>query len=149
MTTKSKNEFKGFKVLHVEFLIYREKNPISFRKGSDSMKVFKLHRKVPAQDKGSKGNEASELIRKVSPRVKVMTMFKMTEKVKSETRKQQIHGGLIPKQGGRVLSLIRIQTEEIKRKVRECSPEAKQFIGPGDKYTTLVRRGGINQYIIS
>lgn len=115
------------------------------------MKVFKLHRKVPAQaqDKGSKGNEASELIRKVPPRVKIMTMFKMIEKVKSETRKQQIHGGFIPKQGIRVSSLIRIQTEEIKRKVRECSPEAKQFIGPGDHYTTFVKKGGINQYSIN
>ena len=58
---------------------------------------------------------------------------KKTEKVKSESRELALQGVLSAKQGNRVSSLIRIQIEEVKRRVRVCSPEALQFIGPGDQ----------------
>jgi hypothetical protein len=61
-----------------------------------------------------------------------MTLFRTTEKVKSESSKLALQGVLFAKQGSRISSLIRIQIEEIKRKVRACSPAAKHFIGPGD-----------------
>lgn len=114
------------------------------------MKLFMLlQRKVPSETNSSEGKEAQELIRKVPPRVKVMTMFRTTEKVKSESRRQAIQGILTPKQGRRVASLIRIQMEEVKRKVRVCSPQAKQFIGPGDHDRNSVKRGGIYQNMIT
>jgi hypothetical protein len=97
------------------------------------VRLFYLHPKVPAQANSSNGSEIQEPVRKVPHRVKIMTMFKMTEKVKSASRKLVLQAGIFSKQGSRVSSLIRIQIEEIKRKVRICSPEALRFIGPGDK----------------
>ncbi|WP_318509044.1 hypothetical protein [Bacillus sp. T3] len=112
------------------------------------MKLFMLlQRKVPSETNSSEGKEAQELIRKVPPRVKVMTSFRTTEKVKSEARRQSIQGGLVPKQGRRVASLIRIQMEEVKRKVRVCSPQAKQFIGPGDYDRNIIKKGGIHEHM--
>lgn len=96
------------------------------------MKIIKLHRKVPVQANKSKGDETKEPVRKVPPRVKVMTMLKITEKVKSVTKMLALQSSFIAKQGSRVASLIRIQIEETKRKVGVCSPAALQFIGPGD-----------------
>ena len=116
----------------MELITNREITLASFREGSDSVILVKLRPKVPAQAETSNGNETQEPVRKILPRVKVMTMFKTTEKVKSESRKLALNGELIAKQGSRVSSLIRINIEETKRKVRECSPEALQFIGPGD-----------------
>lgn len=104
----------------------------------------KLYRKVPAQSSNAEGEKTREPVRKIPPRDKVMTMFKMTEKVKSESKKLALQACFIAKQGSRVSSLIRIQIEETKRKVRVCSPAALQFIGPGDNEITLTKRGGIN-----
>lgn len=67
-----------------------------------------------------------------SSQVKVMTMLKATAKVKSEARKLVLLANQMSKQGKRISSLIRIQIEETKRKVRALSPSARQFIGPGD-----------------
>ncbi len=103
------------------------------------MKLFNLHPKVPAQANRSNGSETQVPIRKVPPRIKLMTMFKMTEKVKSVSRKLAIQRDLSAKQGSRMSSLIRIQIEEIKRKVRISSPEALGFIGPGDHVSTLTK----------
>ncbi|WP_147535163.1 hypothetical protein [Bacillus marasmi] len=96
------------------------------------MRVFLLHRKVPSLTKSVKEIDAKELVRKVLSTVKVMTMLRMTEKVKSATRKLAIQGRLSLKQAGPLPSLIRIHLEEVKRKVRVRSPESKLFIGPGD-----------------
>jgi hypothetical protein len=113
------------------------------------MKQLRLHPKVPAQAKRSKGNEIQELVRKVAiRRVKVMTMVRMIEKVKREARKLALLAVFTAKQGSRVTGLIRIQMEETKRKVRVSSPEALSFIGPGDQDSNLFRRGGLNEYRI-
>lgn len=96
------------------------------------MKVFLLHRKVPSLTKSVKEIEARELIRKVLARVKVMTLFSMTEKVRSATRKLAIKGRLTINQASTLTRMIRIHLEEVKGKVRVLSPEAKLFIGPGD-----------------
>jgi hypothetical protein len=97
------------------------------------MMLIQLHQKVPAQRNRSNGNEKQEPVRKIARQAKGMTMFKPIEKVKSESRKLELVGDVSAKQGSRITSLIRIQLEETKRKVRECSPAALQFIGPGDR----------------
>ncbi len=102
------------------------------------MMLIKLQRKVPAQT-----SQNEEPVRKIQPRVKVMTMMRMLQEVESEARKLALQGVLIAKQAGRVVSLIRMQIEETKRKVRECSASSLQFIGPGDRTATLLKRGGI------
>ncbi|MGJ7923029.1 hypothetical protein [Neobacillus sp. LXY-4] len=106
------------------------------------MKLFMLHRKVPAQANGSKDKKAQELIRKVPPRIKFMTLLTISENVKHKYRKQPITLGVLAKQETQLSTLIRIQMEEVKRKVRVRSPEAKQFIGPGDLYTKLLLKEG-------
>lgn len=102
----------------------------SFRKGSDCMMLIMLHPKVPVRSNTSKGIEVRKIIQVM--KVKVMTMVKTMEKVKSESRKLEQAGSLIGKQRDRVSSLIRIQIEDVKRKVRSCSPSNLSFIGPGD-----------------
>jgi hypothetical protein len=97
-----------------------------------SVKLVMLQQKVPARSHIAKESEKQEPVRKVPIRVKVMTMFSTTEKVKSKVRKLYIQGSPTAKQGNRVTSMIRIQIEEIKRKVKVNSPSALQFIGPGD-----------------
>lgn len=96
------------------------------------MKLVMLHRKVPTQAHTSKGNENREPVQGV-PRPKVMTIFRMVEKVNRVYRKLAQSGELHQKHGSRVSSLIRIHIEEVKRKVRGVSPAALQFIGPGDQ----------------
>ena len=96
------------------------------------MKLILLRRKVPAHVHTSKGNEHHEPVQEV-PRIKVMTMLKRLEKVKRVSRKLAQTGELYSKQGSRVSSLIRIQIEDAKAKVRALSPAALQFIGPGDQ----------------
>ncbi len=96
------------------------------------MILVKLHPKVPAKVNSAIGDEVQEAVRKVPRRVKVMTTYSTTEKVKSESRKLAIRGDLNCQAGQLGTSTIRIQIEEIKRKVRECSPSALSFIGPGD-----------------
>jgi predicted CoA-binding protein len=107
------------------------------------MKFLKLHRKVPAQTKKFNGEKMKDPLRKIPPKVKVMTMYKMTEEVKKECKKLAIHCRFNLKEGNRISSQIRIQLEETKRKVRVCSPAALQFIGPGDQKATLYKKGGI------
>ncbi|WP_342433163.1 hypothetical protein [Neobacillus sp. FSL H8-0543] len=96
------------------------------------MNFFKLHRKVPVQSNKSDSDETMEPIQRIRPRVKIMTRFKTTEKVMSVSNRLALQCSLIAKEGKRVSSLIRIQIEETKRKVRVQSPAALQFIGPGD-----------------
>jgi len=108
------------------------------------MKFLKLHRKVPAQANKSKGDETRNPVREGPPRVKVMTMLKTMEKVKRVSKKLAIQCSNFAKQGNRISSLIRIQIEETKRKVGVYSPAAMRFIGPGDRYTNLTKKGGIN-----
>ena len=86
------------------------------------MKFFKLRQKIPAQASKFEGKQVKEPFRKVPPRMKVMTMFKTTPKVKSVSSILALQGNLIAKQGSRISSLIRIQIEETKRKVRVTSP---------------------------
>jgi hypothetical protein len=107
------------------------------------MMLIKLQRKVPAQSDKFNGKEVEEPVRKIQPRVKVMTMMRMLKEVENEARKLALQGVLAAKQGSRVISLIRKEIEETKRKVRESSPSSLQFIGPGDKSATLIERGGI------
>jgi hypothetical protein len=107
------------------------------------MKFLKLHRKVPAQTEKSNVEVMKDPLRKIRPKVKVMTMYKMTEEVKKERKKLTIHCQFNLKEGKRISSLIRIQLEETKRKVRVCSPAALRFIGPGDLKATLNKKGGI------
>ncbi|OLS39945.1 hypothetical protein [Bacillus sp. MRMR6] len=105
----------------------------------------KQHRKVPAQTQQANGEKTKDPVRKSRPKVKIMTLLKMTEQVKKEIEKLTIQCRFNAKEGNRVASQIRIQIEETKRKVRECSPAALQFIGPGDQNaTTLMKRGGIS-----
>jgi hypothetical protein len=79
-----------------------------------------------------KEGKVQEAVRKVLYRVKVMTMFQMSEKGKKETKKPTLQGKLTAQQGNRLSRFIRIQIEETKGKVRALSPAALQFIGPGD-----------------
>lgn len=115
-------------------LLYTGKTTLSFRKGSDIMFYVILQRKVPAKSHVSGEEEARETIRKVLAlqRVKVMTMFSMSEKAKGRLGKLERLGERIFKRAGRVSQLIRIQLEDIKGKVLALSPSVRQFIGPGD-----------------
>jgi len=106
------------------------------------MFLIMLRPKVPAKATEAKGMQAQEAVRIVLQRVKLMTLFKTTEKVVNEARKLVEEGVLKAKQHHRVASLIRIQIEEVKRKVRSLSPAALQFIGPGDYVQTPPRKGG-------
>jgi hypothetical protein len=128
-------------------IIYRGKNPRFFRKGSvESMIFLKLHRKVPAQTQRANGEKTKDPVRKIPSKVKIMTLLKMTKQVKKEIEKLTIQCRFNAKEGKRVTSQIRIHIEETKRKVRECSPAALRFIGPGDQIATLMMRGGIRNY---
>lgn len=98
-------------------------------------------RRVPAQSHTSKGNEILEPIQQVR-RQKVMTMFKTLEKVQRVSRKLAQTGEVHSKHGSRVSSLIRIQIEDAKAKVRALSPSALQFIGPGDRFENPTTKGG-------
>ena len=79
-------------------------------------------------------NKVQNPVRKVLAlfRGKVMTMFSMSKKEKGRSRMLELPGKLIDKRGRYLSSLIRIQLEDIKGKVRALSPAALQFIGPGD-----------------
>jgi hypothetical protein len=119
--------------------------PIFGKVVRDSMnffKLFKLHRKVPVQSNKSESDEAVETIQWIRHRVKIMTRFKTTEKVKKVANRLALQCSLIAKEGTRISSLIRIQLEETKRKVRVQSPAALQFIGPGDNRETPIKKGG-------
>ncbi|TCN26531.1 hypothetical protein [Mesobacillus foraminis] len=111
------------------------------------MIFLNLHRKVPEQNANAnetaKEEEAKEPVRKILNRVKVMTMVKATPEVERESRRLSLLGSQNAKQGSRVSSLIRLQLEEVKRKVGASSPAALQFIGPGDREITPTLRGGI------
>src|SRR3954453_8445452 len=107
------------------------------------MIFLKLHRKVPAQTEKSNGEKMKDPLRKIPPKVKVMTMYKMTVEVKKDCKKLAIHCQYNLKEAKRISSQIRIQLEETKRKVRVCSPAELQFIGPGDQKATLNKKGGI------
>jgi predicted CoA-binding protein len=107
------------------------------------MKFLKLHRKVPALTKKFNGEKMKDPLRKIPPKVKVMTIYKMTEKVKKECKRLAIQCHFNLKEGKRISSQIRIQLEETKRKVKVFSPAALQFIGPGDLKATLNKKGGI------
>ena len=100
-----------------------------------------LRTKVPAQSHTSKGNEILEPIQEVR-RQKVMTMIKTLEKVQRVSRMLAETGEIHSKQGNRVSSLIRIQIEDVKAKVRALSPSALQFIGPGDNFENPLMEGG-------
>jgi hypothetical protein len=110
------------------------------------MIFLKLHRKVPVQTQESNGKKTEDSVRKIPQKVKVMTLLKMTVQVKKEIEKLTIQCRFNGKEGKRVASQIRILIEETKRKVRESSPAALQFIGPGDQNATLTKRGGISIY---
>lgn len=66
-------------------------------------------------------------------RVKVMALLRMSKKEKGWTRMLKLRGKPIDKRSRSLSSLIRIQLEDIKGKVRALSPAALQFIGPGDR----------------
>ena len=72
-----------------------------------------------------------------------MTMLKATEKVMKIFRKLALQCKIYAKEGSRISKLIRIQMEEIKRKVGFCSPATLRFIGPGDQDANLIQRGVI------
>ncbi len=94
-----------------------------------------VQRKVPAKSHVSGKEEARETVRKVRAlhRVKVMTMFSMSEQAKGMFGKRERFGELLAKRGERVTRFIRIQLEGIKGKVLALSPSVLQFIGPGDR----------------
>ncbi len=96
------------------------------------MLYLKLQRKVPAQSNKSEGDEVKEVIQLVLQRVKIVTMLNTLEKVRG-TVKRLVSQLITSKQGLSVSNPIRIQIEEMKRKVRVYSPAALQFIGPGDR----------------
>ncbi|MBY0098067.1 hypothetical protein [Mesobacillus maritimus] len=96
------------------------------------MLFLKLQRKVPARSNKSEGDEVKEVIQLVLHRVKVMTMFQTMEKVKGAAEKLANLTNSA-KQGRSFARLIRIPTEEMKRRVGVYSPAALQFIGPGDR----------------
>ncbi len=106
------------------------------------MNFLKRRQKIPKAS-NFEGEKVKDPFQKVPPRIKVMTMFKTTEKVKRESSILALQCSFIAKQGSRISSMIRIQIEETKRKVRVTSPESLQFIGPGDHKATLTKRGGI------
>src|SRR3954449_898981 len=110
------------------------------------MIFLKLRRKVLTKASKSESGETKIPVRKVTPRVKVMTMLKTTEKVKHLFKKLSIGTSLIVKQGIIISSTIRIQIEEIKRKVGFRSPAALRFIGPGDNAENLIKKGGLTTY---
>ena len=115
-------------------LLYTGKTTLSFRKGSDTMFYVILHRKVPAKSHVSGENEAVETVQKVLAlhRVKVMTMFSLSEKVKGKFKKLERPDEGTAKRIERISQLIRIKLEDIKGKVLALSPSVLQFIGPGD-----------------
>jgi hypothetical protein len=110
------------------------KTLISFRKGSDSMFFVLLHPNVPTSSQGFEEDEVQEPIRKVLvlKRDKNMTMFSMLEKEEARSRKLAILQVKIPERDKGISNMIRIQSEDVKGKVRAISPAAMQFIGPGD-----------------
>ena len=105
-----------------------------------SMIFIKLRRKVLILPRKTKSDEKASVC-KGYPRVKVMTMLKETEKVKKISRMMAILCNRYAKEGSRISRLIRIQIEEIKRKVGVRSPAALRFIGPGDFSVNLIQRG--------
>ena len=118
----------------MEYLFTGEKTLISFRKGSDSMFFVLLHPKVPTSSQGFEEGEVQEPIRKVLAlkRIKVMSLLKLFEKEEEIARKLALLKVIIPKRAKGIPTMIRIQLEDIKGKVRALSPAALQFIGPGD-----------------
>lgn len=118
-------------------LLYTGKNNPLYLFGKVVIQMFFviLHPKVPVNSHTVKEGESREPVRKVLAlhRVKVMTMFSMSKKEKGKSRELALLGEMITKQGKCVSSLIRIQLEDIKGKVRALSPAALQFIGPGDR----------------
>jgi hypothetical protein len=107
------------------------------------MIILKLRRKVLAQTHKSKSDDTKVPVRKVFPRVKIMFMLKTTEKVNGLSKKRSFNDSLSAEQGIHISSFIRIQIEEIKRKVEFSSPAALRFIGPGDNSTNLIKKGGL------
>lgn len=107
------------------------------------MMFLKLRRKVLAKTHKSKSDDTKVPIRKVLPRIKNMFMLKTTEKVNGLSKIRSLNDSLSAEQGIHISSFIRIQIEEIKRKVGVCSPAALRFIGPGDNSANLIKKGGL------
>ncbi len=72
-----------------------------------------------------------------------MNMLKATEKVNGLSKIDHYNATYMPKKEVEISKLIRIQIEEIKRKVGFRSPAALRFIGPGDQSANLIQRGVI------
>ena len=107
------------------------------------MIFLKLRRKVFTLTRKSKGDDTKVPVREGFPRIKIMSMLKATEIVNGLSKKRSLNDSLSAEQGIHISSFIRIQIEEIKRKVGVCSPAALRFIGPGDNYANLIQRGVI------
>jgi hypothetical protein len=107
------------------------------------MIFLKLRRKVFTLSRKLKGDDTKVPVRKGFPRVKIMSMLKATEVVNGPSKKRSLNDSISAEQGIHISSLIRIQFEEIKRKVEYRSPAALRFIGPGDHNANLIQRGVI------
>ena len=118
-------------------LLHTEKKTsfVTFWKGCDSMLCVILHPNSTTNSRTFKKNKVQDHVRKVLAlfRDKVMTMVRMSKKEKGRSRMLELRGKLIDKRGRYIFSLIRMQLEDIKGKVRALSPAALQFIGPGDR----------------
>jgi hypothetical protein len=104
------------------------------------MIFLKLRRKIYTLTHKLKG-DGKNPARIDSPLVKDMTMFKATEKGKKLSRMVALRSNMNAKECSLVPKLIRIQLEEIKRKVGVCSPAALRFIGPGDHSANITQKG--------
>ena len=70
--------------------------------------------------------------------VKIMSMLQATEVMNGPSKIRSLKDSLSAEKGIHISSLIRIQFEEIKRKVEYRSPAALRFIGPGDHDANLI-----------
>ncbi len=118
-------------------LLHTEKKTsfVTLWKGCDSMFYVILHANSTANSTTFKKSKVQNPVPKVLAlfQEKVMTMFSTSMKEKERSKMLESLGKLIGKRGKYLSSLIRIELEDIKGKVRAQSPAALQFIGPGDR----------------
>ncbi len=79
--------------------------------------------------------------------MKILTMLKAREKEVRAFKKLALQSIYISQEGTKLTGWIRIQMEDVKRKVVLCSPAALRFIGPGDHIDREQRKGVVNKII--
>ncbi|WP_394232143.1 hypothetical protein [Niallia oryzisoli] len=90
-------------------------------------------RKVPVLAAINKGEGTNIPVRKAVIPMKILTMLKAMDKEVRAFNMQALQSIFMSQEGGKLTGWIRIQMEETKRKVVQCSPAALRFIGPGDQ----------------